>query len=73
MGKRQASPPVLPGAGLFFGKLWQPRRSHHHRIPDHSAGNPVIRLKPLSQKVSVDLGEDGIHEFDPEEVERIHR
>jgi cell fate regulator YaaT (PSP1 superfamily) len=33
----------------------------------------VIRLNPLSQKVSVDLGEDGIHDFDPDEVKRIHK
>jgi cell fate regulator YaaT (PSP1 superfamily) len=33
----------------------------------------VIRLNPLSQKVSVDLGEDGIQDFDPDEVERIHK
>ncbi len=32
----------------------------------------VIRLNPLSQKISVDLGEAGIQEFDPDEVERIH-
>ena len=30
----------------------------------------VIRLNPLSQKISVHLGEDGIHDFDPEDVER---
>ena len=30
----------------------------------------VIRLNPLSQKVSVDLGEAGIQDFDPNEVER---
>ncbi len=33
----------------------------------------VIRLNPLSQKVTVDLGEDGIIEFDPDEVERVHK
>ncbi len=33
----------------------------------------VIRLNPLSQKVSVDLGEAGIQDFDPDEVERKHR
>jgi cell fate regulator YaaT (PSP1 superfamily) len=33
----------------------------------------VIRLNALSQKISVDLGEDGIHEFDPDEVERVHK
>ena len=32
----------------------------------------VIRLNPLSQKVSVDLGEAGIQDFDPDEVERLH-
>ena len=32
----------------------------------------VIRLNPLSQRISVDLGEAGIQEFDPDEVERIH-
>jgi len=32
----------------------------------------VIRLNPLSQKISVDLGEAGIQDFDPDEVERIH-
>jgi cell fate regulator YaaT (PSP1 superfamily) len=31
----------------------------------------VIRLNPLSQKISVDLGEAGIQDFDPDEVERI--
>ena len=30
----------------------------------------VVRLNPLSQKVSVDLGEEGIQDFDPDEVER---
>jgi cell fate regulator YaaT (PSP1 superfamily) len=30
----------------------------------------VIRLNPLSQKVSVDLGEEGIVEFDPDQVQR---
>ena len=30
----------------------------------------VVRLNPLSQIVSVDLGENGIVDFDPEEVER---
>jgi cell fate regulator YaaT (PSP1 superfamily) len=30
----------------------------------------VVRLNPLSQIVSVDLGEEGIIDFDPEEVER---
>ncbi|MEE9599541.1 MAG: regulatory iron-sulfur-containing complex subunit RicT [Anaerolineales bacterium] len=33
----------------------------------------VIRLNPLSQKVSVDLGEAGIQDFDHDEVERIHK
>lgn len=33
----------------------------------------VIRLNALSQKISVDLGENGIHDFDPDEVERIHK
>lgn len=33
----------------------------------------VIRLNALSQKISVDLGEDGIHDFDPDEVERVHK
>ncbi|MCJ7717918.1 MAG: signal peptidase II, partial [Anaerolineales bacterium] len=32
----------------------------------------VIRLNPLGQKVSVDLGEAGIQEFDHDEVERKH-
>ena len=32
----------------------------------------VIRLNPLSQKVSVDLGEAGIQDFNPDEVERLH-
>ena len=32
----------------------------------------VIRLNPLSQKVSVDLGEGVIQDFDPDEVERLH-
>ncbi len=32
----------------------------------------VIRLNPLSQKISVDLGEAGIQDFDPDEVELIH-
>jgi cell fate regulator YaaT (PSP1 superfamily) len=31
----------------------------------------VIRLNPLSQKVSVDLGEAGIQDFNPDEVERL--
>jgi cell fate regulator YaaT (PSP1 superfamily) len=31
----------------------------------------VIRLNPLSQKVSVDLGEAGIQDLDPDEVERL--
>jgi hypothetical protein len=30
-------------------------------------------LNPLSQKVSVDLGEAGIQDFDPDEVERLHK
>jgi hypothetical protein len=30
----------------------------------------VVRLNPLSQKVSVDLGEAGIQDFDPNEIER---
>lgn len=30
----------------------------------------VVRLNPLSQIVSVDLGEEGIVDFDPEDVER---
>jgi cell fate regulator YaaT (PSP1 superfamily) len=30
----------------------------------------VIRLNPLSQKVTVDLGEEGLVEFDPDQVER---
>ena len=30
----------------------------------------VVRLNPLSQRISVDLGEAGIQEFDSEEVER---
>jgi len=33
----------------------------------------VIRLNPLSQKVSVDLGAEGIQEFDPDQVERVHK
>ena len=33
----------------------------------------VIRVNALSQKISVLLGEDGIHDFDPDEVERIQR
>jgi len=33
----------------------------------------VIRLNALSQKISVDLGEEGIQEFDPDEVERIRK
>jgi cell fate regulator YaaT (PSP1 superfamily) len=33
----------------------------------------VIRLNALSQKISVDLGEDGIQEFNPDEVERIRK
>lgn len=33
----------------------------------------VIRLNPLSQLVSVDLGEAGIQDFDPGEIERIHK
>jgi len=32
----------------------------------------VVRLNPLSQKISVYLGEEGIQDFDPEEVERFH-
>lgn len=30
----------------------------------------VIRLNPLSQKITVDLGEEGVVDFDPDEVER---
>ena len=30
----------------------------------------VVRLNPLGQKVSVDLGEAGIQDFDNDEVER---
>ena len=33
----------------------------------------VIRLNPLSQKVSVYLEEEGIVDFDPDEVERVHK
>jgi cell fate regulator YaaT (PSP1 superfamily) len=29
----------------------------------------VVRLNPLSQKISVNLGENGIHDFDPGDVE----
>ncbi len=33
----------------------------------------VVRVNALSQKISVYLGEDGIQDFDPDEVERINR
>jgi cell fate regulator YaaT (PSP1 superfamily) len=33
----------------------------------------VIRLNPLSQKISVDLGEAGIQDFNPDEVERVRK
>ena len=33
----------------------------------------VIRLNPLSQKISVDLGEEGIFDFDPDDVKRTHK
>ena len=32
----------------------------------------IIRLNPLSQKISVDLGEADIQDFDLDEMERIH-
>lgn len=32
----------------------------------------IIRLNPLSQKISVDLEEAGIQDFDTDEMERIH-
>jgi cell fate regulator YaaT (PSP1 superfamily) len=40
------------------------------RVTTPQGDGKVIRLNPLSQKVSVDLGEAGIVEFDPDEVER---
>ena len=42
------------------------------RVITPSGEGKVVRLNPLSQKVSVDLGEEGIQEFDPEEIERPH-
>ena len=40
------------------------------RVITPSGEGKVVRLNPLSQKVSVDLGEEGIQEFDPEEIKR---
>lgn len=46
---------------------------HGKRVNTPRGEGKVIRVNALSQKISVNLGEDGIHEFDPDEVERIHR
>lgn len=40
------------------------------RVVTPQGEGKVVRLNPLSQKVSVDLGEEGIVEFDPDQVER---
>lgn len=41
------------------------------RVSTPRGEGKVVRLNPLSQKISVDLGEGGIQDFDPEEVERV--
>lgn len=47
-----------------------PKQGKRVRTP--KGEGKVIRLNPMSQKVSVDLGgESGIQDFDPDEVERI--
>ena len=40
------------------------------RVTTPQGEGKVIRLNPLSQKISVDLGEEGVVDFDPDQVER---
>jgi cell fate regulator YaaT (PSP1 superfamily) len=46
-----------------------PKRGKRVKTP--RGEGKVIRLNPLGQVVSVDLGEDGIHDFDPDQVKRL--
>jgi len=43
------------------------------RVKTPKGEGKVIRVNALSQRISVNLGEDGIHDFDPDEVERIQK
>ena len=43
------------------------------RVSTPRGEGKVIRLNALSQRITVNLGEEGLHEFDPDEIEIIHK